>query len=180
MHAVLLPPARRTHPPQQPCLPVGLSDLPAQGGVKIFCPRCEDVFLPRSEAQGSVDGAYFGTTFPHLMLLTYPAHRPQRSTSKYVPRVFGFKLHPTAYGRGEHSGLAATPSRNTIGGGGNGPTAMLSPPGPGQAAGSGTAAAAAAANDMLSQDNTPMQHSKGAGGGEIGGKAGQQDSDDSM
>ena len=52
----------------------------------------------RSEYQCSIDGAYFGTTFPHLMLMTYPSFRPPQSIEKYVPRVFGFKLHSSAYG----------------------------------------------------------------------------------
>ncbi len=52
----------------------------------------------RSEYQCSIDGAYFGTTFPHLMLMTYPTYRPPKSVEEYVPRVFGFKLHPSAYG----------------------------------------------------------------------------------
>jgi hypothetical protein len=47
--------------------------------------------------QCSIDGAYFGTTFPHLLLMTYPMYRPPKSTDTYVPRVFGFKLHPSAY-----------------------------------------------------------------------------------
>ena len=49
-------------------------------------------------AQGNADGAYFGTTFPHLLLMTYPSLRPPRPTETYIPRVFGFKLHPTAIG----------------------------------------------------------------------------------
>jgi hypothetical protein len=55
-----------------------------------------------------VDGAYFGTTFPHLMLMTYPSYRPPKSVEKYVPRVFGFKLHPAAFGNRE----IAAPSSN--------------------------------------------------------------------
>jgi Casein kinase II regulatory subunit len=46
--------------------------------------------------QGNVDGAYFGTTFPHLLLMTYPSLRPARSTESYTPRIFGFKLHASA------------------------------------------------------------------------------------
>ena len=30
----------------QPCLAVGTSDVPAQSTVKIFCPRCEDLYYP--------------------------------------------------------------------------------------------------------------------------------------
>ena len=44
-------------------------------------------------AQSNVDGAYFGTTFPHLLLMTYPGLRPPRQQETYVPRVFGFRLH---------------------------------------------------------------------------------------
>lgn len=40
-----------------------------------------------------VDGAYFGTTFPHLFFLTYRELEPPPSTLLYVPRVFGYKIH---------------------------------------------------------------------------------------
>ena len=40
-----------------------------------------------SRHQGNQDGAYFGTTFPHLFLLTYPELRPQRPAEGYVPKV---------------------------------------------------------------------------------------------
>ncbi|KAK2426212.1 casein kinase 2 regulatory subunit [Trifolium repens] len=77
----------------QPCLPVGQSDIPRSSTVKIYCPRCEDVYYPRSKYQGNIDGAYFGTTFPHLFLMTYGQLKPQKPSQNYVPRVFGFKLH---------------------------------------------------------------------------------------
>lgn len=77
----------------QPCLPVGQSDIPRSSTVKIYCPKCEDIYYPRSKYQGNIDGAYFGTTFPHLFLMTYGHLKPQKPTQNYVPRVFGFKLH---------------------------------------------------------------------------------------
>ncbi|KAL4028087.1 hypothetical protein IC575_011279 [Cucumis melo] len=77
----------------QPCLPVGQSDIPRSSTVKIYCPKCEDIYYPRSKYQGNIDGAYFGTTFPHLFLMTYGHLKPQKATQGYVPRVFGFKLH---------------------------------------------------------------------------------------
>ncbi|KFK23543.1 hypothetical protein AALP_AAs66918U000500 [Arabis alpina] len=77
----------------QPCLPVGQSDIPRASTVKIYCPKCEDVYYPRSKYQGNIDGAYFGTTFPHLFLMTYGHLKPQKAAQSYVPRVFGFKLH---------------------------------------------------------------------------------------
>ncbi|KAJ3706984.1 hypothetical protein LUZ61_010689 [Rhynchospora tenuis] len=77
----------------QPCVPVGQSDVPRGSTVKIYCPRCEDLYYPRSKYQGNVDGAYFGTTFPHLFLMTYSHLKPPKPSQQYVPRVFGFKLH---------------------------------------------------------------------------------------
>lgn len=35
----------------QPCLPVGTSDLPGTSTVKIFCPKCEDIYYPRIDYQ---------------------------------------------------------------------------------------------------------------------------------
>lgn len=77
----------------QPCLPVGTSDIPRNGSVKIYCPKCEDVYFPRCKYQSNMDGSYVGTTFPHLYLMTYPSVKPSKPPSSYVPRVFGFKLH---------------------------------------------------------------------------------------
>jgi len=56
----------------QPVLPVGLSDMPRNYTVNVFCPRCRGLFFPKSTRQANIDGAYFGTTFPHLYLMTHP------------------------------------------------------------------------------------------------------------
>lgn len=77
----------------QPCLPVGQSDIPRSSTVKIYCPKCEDIYYPRSKYQGNIDGAYFGTTFPHLFLMSYGHLKPQKPSQRYVPRIFGFKVH---------------------------------------------------------------------------------------
>ncbi|KAK6908758.1 hypothetical protein I203_102761 [Kwoniella mangroviensis CBS 8507] len=61
---------------QQPLLPVGLSDIPYQKAVKLYCPRCEDIYSPKSNRHGSIDGAYFGTTFPHMLFMVYPQMIP--------------------------------------------------------------------------------------------------------
>ncbi|KAE8708347.1 Casein kinase II subunit beta [Hibiscus syriacus] len=63
----------------QPCLPVGQSDIPRSSTVKIYC--------------YDTDGAYYGTTFPNLFLMTYQHLKPQKASQSYVPRVFGFKIH---------------------------------------------------------------------------------------
>uniref|UniRef100_A0A7C9DVI5 Casein kinase II subunit beta n=1 Tax=Opuntia streptacantha TaxID=393608 RepID=A0A7C9DVI5_OPUST len=38
----------------QPCLPAGQSDIPRASTVKIYCPKCEDIYYPRSKYQGSI------------------------------------------------------------------------------------------------------------------------------
>lgn len=35
----------------QPCLPVGTADVPRQSTVKIYCPKCKDIYYPRSKYQ---------------------------------------------------------------------------------------------------------------------------------
>ena len=64
---------------QQPLLPVGLTDIPYEKSVKLYCGRCEDLYSPKSTRHGSIDGAYFGTTFPHLLVLVYPNLIPPKS-----------------------------------------------------------------------------------------------------
>lgn len=99
----------------QPVLPVGLSDLPRNYTVNVFCPRCHGLFFPKSTRQANVDGAYFGSTFPHLYLMTHPDMIPPKPAQNYVPRVFGFKVHPTSlyYRNHDEAQVAETrPRRN--------------------------------------------------------------------
>lgn len=78
-------------------LPVGLSDSPGKHRVMTFCPKCQDVFVPPpGVAARYVDGAYFGTTFPHFFLLQYPEHVPARSDARYLPKVFGYQIHKSS------------------------------------------------------------------------------------
>lgn len=80
----------------QPALPVGRSDMPRNYSVHVFCPSCRDIFTPRSSRSASIDGAYFGTTFPHLFMLTFPELIPPSNSQSYVPRVFGFQIHKSS------------------------------------------------------------------------------------
>ena len=75
----------------QNVIPIGLSETLKHSRVKIFCPKCEEVYLPKRKCQ-DVDGAFFGNSFPHLMLKNFPELVPKDKTSKYVPRIFGFKI----------------------------------------------------------------------------------------
>lgn len=81
----------------QPCLPAGVMDSINQEPVKLYCSRCEDLFGSRYSRHDHIDGAYFGSTFPHLFFLTFPELKTQKNTNSYVPRIFGYRLHKTAY-----------------------------------------------------------------------------------
>jgi len=80
----------------QQVLPVGQSDVARTNTVKLFCPRCLDIYYPKYTRHCNIDGAYFGTSFPHLLLATYPELLPPRPTLSYVPRIYGYKLHHTS------------------------------------------------------------------------------------
>ena len=75
---------------------MGTSDLPRVGTVKLYCCQCEDIYNPKSSVHGSVDGAFFGTTFPHLFLMTYPSLKSDLGNApleRYKGRIFGFAIH---------------------------------------------------------------------------------------
>ncbi|GAA6005826.1 hypothetical protein JCM11491_004024 [Sporobolomyces phaffii] len=63
----------------QSLLPLGLSDVPYQKAVKLYCPRCEDLYSPKSSRHGSIDGAYFGSTFAHMLFMVFPGMIPSKS-----------------------------------------------------------------------------------------------------
>lgn len=55
-------------------LPIGLSDIPGEDTVKLFCPSCLDVYVPPNSRFQTVDGAFFGRTFGSLFLMTFPEY----------------------------------------------------------------------------------------------------------
>lgn len=82
---------------EQNMLPIGLHDMPEQSKVKTFCPACGEIYNPRLNRHYHLDGAYFGTTFPHMLFAVHPEIRPVQNTEKYSPKIYGYKLHHTAY-----------------------------------------------------------------------------------
>ncbi|PAA79908.1 hypothetical protein BOX15_Mlig033572g2 [Macrostomum lignano] len=87
----------RVYCENQPVMPIGLSDVPGEAMVKLYCPKCQDVYTPKSSRHHHTDGAYFGTGFPHMLFLVHPEYRPKRPANQFVPRLYGFKVHPLAY-----------------------------------------------------------------------------------
>uniref|UniRef100_A0A1I8FKV3 Casein kinase II subunit beta n=1 Tax=Macrostomum lignano TaxID=282301 RepID=A0A1I8FKV3_9PLAT len=66
-----------------PCLlrkTAGLSDIPGEATVKVYCPRCMEVYVPNSSRHLHVDGA------PTLA-----------QANQFAPSLYGFKIHPLAY-----------------------------------------------------------------------------------
>ncbi|XP_030375440.1 casein kinase II subunit beta' isoform X2 [Scaptodrosophila lebanonensis] len=72
---------------RQPVLPIGLSDTPGEDMVRIYCPKCNDIYVPKAARHSTIDGAYFGTGFPHMLFMVNPEVRPKRAKQKFVPRV---------------------------------------------------------------------------------------------
>ena len=87
----------------QPVLPVSLKDEMGADTVKVYCPKCSQVYHPpparsRTGSSAGVDGSAFGTTFPHLFLMTFSnlVPDPLPVDSAYIPRIFGFRVHKSA------------------------------------------------------------------------------------
>lgn len=53
---------------KQNVIPIGISEDSKIARVKIYCPRCKDIYTPKKKP-ADVDGSYFGTSFPHLLLM---------------------------------------------------------------------------------------------------------------
>lgn len=76
---------------EQTLMPLGLDDSPGKGAIKGYCPVCGDVYHLSSRYK-HVDGAAFGTSLPHLLILKYPEMALGKSKAMYLPRIFGFKV----------------------------------------------------------------------------------------
>ncbi|SNX87760.1 related to casein kinase II beta subunit (regulator of circadian clock protein FRQ) [Melanopsichium pennsylvanicum] len=140
---------------QQPLLPVGLSDNPFQKAVKLFCPRCEDIYSPKSSRHGTIDGAFFGSTFPHMLFMVYPNVLPSKSPSSQSPFLLSGTSQHRSDVRGAHVEQAdVDDSIVSIPGAGN--ASVL----PGTAASS--SAVAAAAGSAAAQNTTPANSTAAA------------------
>ncbi|XGW08370.1 hypothetical protein V3C99_011024 [Haemonchus contortus] len=76
---------------EHPLLPMGTVDVPGQDMVKMYCTSCSDIYYPKHARHQSIDGAYFGTSFPEMFLMMYPEYRRPKP-QKFEPRLFGFKI----------------------------------------------------------------------------------------
>jgi hypothetical protein len=73
-------------------LPVGLSDNLKVSRFKVYCPRCEEVYVPKIRSV-NIDGAYFGTSFPHHFIKHFKqAVLLPPKIYHYEPKIYGFKI----------------------------------------------------------------------------------------
>ncbi|CAD8146950.1 unnamed protein product [Paramecium pentaurelia] len=79
-------------------IPIGLCEDLKTARIKVFCPRCEEVYMPKKKC-ADIDGAYFGKSFPQFLLMTYPDLHPKfqllpdtQIQVDFEPTLFGFKI----------------------------------------------------------------------------------------
>eukprot|EP01054_Gregarina_sp_Poly1_P002973 Gregarina_sp_Poly_1__2972@NODE_1832_length_3252_cov_230_314600_g1190_i0_p3_GENE_NODE_1832_length_3252_cov_230_314600_g1190_i0NODE_1832_length_3252_cov_230_314600_g1190_i0_p3_ORF_typecomplete_len281_score42_17CK_II_beta/PF01214_18/1_3e63_NODE_1832_length_3252_cov_230_314600_g1190_i023865 len=109
----------RYHCERQNVLPVGLTEELKQHRARVYCPMCQETYVPRAcgpahnsptpseykgdvdedddddeedAASNNIDGAFFGPSFPHIFLLQYTILIPKFPPTAYVPKVFGFRI----------------------------------------------------------------------------------------
>ncbi|ABN64232.2 casein kinase II, regulatory (beta) subunit [Scheffersomyces stipitis CBS 6054] len=75
-------------------IPVGSTDMAGQETVRLYCPCCNDIYIPSSSRYLNIDGAFFGTTFPGLLVKMFPEIENQCRIriNKFNQNDFGLKL----------------------------------------------------------------------------------------
>lgn len=76
---------------KQRTLPIGLSDKIRTSRIKIYCPKCDEIYVPHQKTR--LDGASFGTAISQMFLQTYPTVivLPPK-VYYYEPVIHGFKI----------------------------------------------------------------------------------------
>ena len=72
---------------EQNVLPVAMVEIIHFSRVKVYCPKCEEVYVP-SKGQVEIDGAYFGKSFPGVFFNTYPSLISKEKTSSIFSKNF--------------------------------------------------------------------------------------------
>lgn len=80
-------------------LPIGRYDQPGIETVRLYCPNCNDIYLPSSSRYLNIDGAFFGTSFAGMFMKMFPEIQRQcaeRTKDQFELKLFGFKLNERA------------------------------------------------------------------------------------
>lgn len=108
-------------------MPCGRSDTPGLDTVKLYCPNCNDIYVPPSSRYQGVDGessqfaimtcctnifigAFFGTTYAHLFFQTYRELAPAPYWKP--PSSGGSSLSPRSGSSNNSQGSRQTPFEN--------------------------------------------------------------------
>ncbi|KFG51816.1 casein kinase ii regulatory subunit protein [Toxoplasma gondii MAS] len=80
---------------RHPVLPLGISPDLSSHRLRLYCPLCQEAYDVRegSEEAKDIDGAFFGPSFPHIFLQTFPNLVPLDVPVPYQPKIFGFRVH---------------------------------------------------------------------------------------
>ena len=92
---------------KQEVVPIGLDEELSISRVKVYCPKCEDVYLPRIKFV-DIDGAYFGKSFPIIFFQTFPELIPDEAKKLYIPKIFGFKIFGMTGSKYENKAITDT------------------------------------------------------------------------
>ena len=98
---------------KQKVVPNGLSDKPRQNRVKVYCPKCEEMYIPT--ITNRLDGAYFGSSLAHVFFQVYMKNivLPPK-VHFYEPQLFGFAIagkRGSKYFKPETSGITDVKQR---------------------------------------------------------------------
>lgn len=74
----------------QKLLPIGETTTPKKHSVKLFCPKCRDIY----RGDGDLNGAHFGTSFPQAFLIEYPELNTKDEFKPYESTIYGFAVQP--------------------------------------------------------------------------------------
>ncbi|KAG0688108.1 CMP-N-acetylneuraminate-beta-galactosamide-alpha-2,3-sialyltransferase 2 [Pichia californica] len=80
-------------------IPIGRFDSPGIETVRLYCPNCNDIYLPSSSRYLNIDGAFFGTSFVGLFMKMFPEidrQTKQRTRDQFQLKLFGFKLNESS------------------------------------------------------------------------------------
>ena len=92
---------------KQRVIPNGLSDVLRQNRVKVYCAKCEEMYIP--QGTNRLDGAYFGSSLSHIFFQTYSKVivLPPK-VYYYEPQLFGFRI------AGKRGSKMFSPERGSI------------------------------------------------------------------
>ncbi|CAH6721990.1 casein kinase II subunit beta [[Candida] jaroonii] len=84
-------------------IPCGSTDVPGQETVRLYCPCCNDIYLPSSSRYLNIDGSFFGTTFPGLLIKMFPEIENQCririnkvNQNELGLKLFGFRINESS------------------------------------------------------------------------------------